>query len=104
MKKFISVNMIVGMIMALSVAANATSDGTPQSDQGPAVVSGQQAISGQNDLRIITPDMTYRERVETQRNIKKRAAAMRNQLIQAAELEKQQQAEAIGTGTPTATQ
>jgi hypothetical protein len=100
MKKFVSVNLTIGMLMTFAVVSSAISDGAPQSDQNQAVVGRHAAISGQNDKRIITPDMNYRERVETQRNYKKRAAAMRNQLIQAAEKERRQQAKTVVPEAP----
>lgn len=46
-------------------------------------------IDGADDQRLINPNMNYRERVELQRAIQRKAAAQRNALIQA-EAEKQQ--------------
>lgn len=96
MRKFVSVQVAVGMLMIGAVAVNATPTNDPNQNQGGA--AGQTAVSGQNapdgqvqDRRIITPDMNARERVEMQRAIQKRAAAKRNSLIQAAEQEKMQQ-------------
>jgi hypothetical protein len=100
MKKFVSVNLTIGMLMTLAVVTSAMSAGTPQPDQNQAGVRKSAAISGQYDKRIITPDMNYRERVETQRNFKKRAAAVRNQLIQAAEKERRQQAKTVVPEAP----
>lgn len=101
MKKLISVNVTLGMLMTLAVVTSAIATGTPQANQTKSPVNRPAAISGANDQRIITPDMNSRERMETQRNIKKRAAAMRNQLIQAAEKERRQQAKTAGTEVPT---
>ncbi len=115
MKKFYSVTAIVVMSLALSFAASAATNDAGKTQQessqestvagdgaaGQAVGSGQE-ISGENDIRVITPDMNFRQRVEAQRAIQKRAAASRNALIQA-EMEKQQQSESAGTdGQPAA--
>lgn len=101
MKKFVSVNVTLGMLMTLAVVTSAMAAGSPQAEQRGASLDRPATINGVHDKRIITPSMNYRERMETQRNIKKRAAAMRNQLIQAAAKERKQQAETVGTKVPT---
>jgi hypothetical protein len=96
MKKFFSVTAIVGVVMIAAIGASAAPETGPQGQQGPAVTAEQpaanvsQRISGTNDQRLITTDMNYRERAEVQSAIKKRAAAMRNSLMLAAEQERQQ--------------
>ena len=99
MRKFVSVGVILGMIMTLSVVVSVASDVDDQPTKTKDVVTeqatNQDAINSQEDKRIITPDMNWREKVETQRNIRKRAAAMRNQLMQDAELERQNQPQPI---------
>lgn len=97
MKKFVSVSVILGMLMTLSVVASVASDGVDQPTKPKHVATGKAAINGQLDKRVITPDMNWREKVETQRNIRKRAAAMRNQLMVGAELERQNQPKPIRT-------
>jgi len=96
MRKFVSVQVFIGMLMIGAVAVNAAPTNDPNQNQGGA--AGQNTASGQNapnnqvqDRRIITPDMNARERVEMQRAIQRRAAAKRNSSIQAAEKEKIQQ-------------
>ena len=86
MKKFFSVTAIVGVVMIAAIGASAAPETGPQGQQGPGVTAGQpaanesQRISGENDQRLITPDMNTRERMEVQRAVQKRAAAKRNQL------------------------
>lgn len=106
MRKFVSVQVAIGMLMIGAVAVNAAPANDPNQNQG---ASGQSTVSGQNapdaqvqDRRIITPDMNARERVEMQRAIQKRAAAKRNSLIQAAEKEKIQQGNVESPGQPGA--
>jgi hypothetical protein len=91
MRKFVSVQVIIGILMIGAVAVNAapsTQSQRPDATYKPYVKANNSAIK---DKRIITPEMNARERVEMQRAIKKRAAAKRNSLIQAAKLEKMQQ-------------
>jgi len=97
MKKFFSVTAIVGVVMVAAIGASASPETGPQGQQGPTVTTGQpatsaaQRISGTNDKRMITPDMSVRERVEVQRALQKRAAAKRNQLLlEAVDQDKQQ--------------
>lgn len=87
MKKFFSVTAIVGVLMIAAIGASAAPETGPQGQQGPGVTAGQSAanvsqrISGENDQRLITTDMSVRERMEVQRAVQKRAAAKRNQLL-----------------------
>jgi hypothetical protein len=87
MKKFFSVTAIIGVMMAVAIGASAAPEKGQQTRQAPsdkadqAVVGTPQTISGQNDIRLITPNMNSRERMEVQRAIQKRAAAKRNQLL-----------------------
>lgn len=97
MKKIFSVTAIVAVMMAVATGASAAPETGPQSQQGPAITAGQpvanvsQRISGGNDQRLITPDMSVRERMEVQRALQKRAAAKRNQLLlEAVDQEEQQ--------------
>ncbi len=93
MKHFVSTGVLLGVLMTFMVAANAKQEGTPQNDTGQSAAGQKQAtISGENDKRVITPDMNNLQRYEMQLYIKKRAAAMRNQLMQQAAKEKQQKA------------
>ncbi len=59
-------------------------------DNGGGQEAAPALIDGENDQRLINNNMNYRERVEMQRAIQKRAAAQRNALIQA-EAQKQAQ-------------
>lgn len=108
MKRILVTQLIVGMMAVWPVVANAATDNAPQINQNqnaPAVqVEGKAKVDATvKDKRIITPDMNYRERVETQRAYQKRAAAKRNSLMQAAELErKQQDKNAETSGKPEA--
>lgn len=98
MKNFFSVTAIVGVVMVAAIGASAAPEIGPQGQQGPAFTEGQpaanvssQRISGENDKRLITPDMSVRERMEVQRALQKRAAARRNQLLlEAVDQEEQQ--------------
>jgi hypothetical protein len=97
MKKFFSITAIVGAVMVAAIGASAAPEPDPQGQQGPAVTAGQpaanvsQRISGENDKRLITPDMNLRERMEVQRALQKRAAAKRNQLLLEAVNQEEQQ-------------
>lgn len=97
MKKFFSVTAIVGVVMVAAIGASAAPETEPQGQPGPTVtagqpaVSGSQRISGVNDIRLITPDMNIRERMEVQRALQKRAAAKRNQLLMEAAGQEEQQ-------------
>lgn len=93
MKKFYALAGIMVLSLALAFTANATGSAEQgqqmsgeQSTEGSAgAAEGKEAaISGENDERVITPQMNYRERVEMQRAIQRRAAAKRNALLQAA--------------------
>lgn len=94
MKKFVSAQLIVGMLLVGTVAASAAVSDPPKVDPNQAKGGAQSHVIGANgqDKRIITPDMNARERVETQRAYQKRAAAKRNELMQKAERERMQQA------------
>lgn len=100
MIKYISINVFIGILMTLSVVASAAPDGKPLPGVGPATASREGAIRGQSDKRIITPRMNFRERVDIQRAIKKRAAAKRNQLMLAADRERARQPKPERTGVP----
>jgi len=91
MKKIFSVTAIVGVMMAVAIGASAAPNTGPDGTTGQPVVDQPQRISGLNDKRLITPDMNVRERMEVQSALKKRALAKRNQLIQAARSEEEQQ-------------
>ncbi len=88
---------MVGLMLTVAIGASAAPEKGQQAQQmpgdtaGPAVAGTTQAISGANDVRLITPEMNVRERLEVQRALKKRALAKRNQLIQAARAEEEQQ-------------
>ena len=92
MKKVISAISALCLLMAFTLVANAAEKGgDPQKGKNPGVVKAQAAIPGQNDQRLITPDMNRLERYETMRLLKKRAAAKRNSLmLHAAEQRKAQ--------------
>ncbi len=80
MKKVIMVSALVGFLAAVSLPAMAA----PGGELPEKVHVGKGAvIRGENDKRVITPTMDARERVEIQRDIKRRAWAMRNALIRA---------------------
>lgn len=97
MKKIIAVNVVIGMLITFSVLASVASDTVVQPDQSQPITTGEAVISGENDTRVITPEMNYYERVMIQRDIKKRAAAKRNQLMQQARQHQEQPAQ---TGYP----
>lgn len=110
MKKFYSIIGIVALSLAISFAANAAPKNAGKSQQESSQAStdfgdstpGQtkgngKDLSGKNDKRVINPNMNFRQRVETQRAIYKRAAASRNALMLQAEKERQQQSESAGT-------
>lgn len=84
---------IVSFAVVMALQVPTTNAGTGQDvlkQQKPGhgfstgVTSRRAKISGLNDIRLITPLMNYRERVEMQRALKKRAAAQRNALLHAA--------------------
>jgi hypothetical protein len=91
MKKFVSMQLVIGMVV-WAVAASAAPNDPPQTNQN----QGATATQGVVDKRIITPEMNAIERMKAQRAIQKRAAASRNALIQAAQQEKQQAENAAG--------
>lgn len=91
MKKFFSVPAIVGVMMAVAIGASAAPETGPVDTTSQLAANAPQRISGQNDQRLITPDMNIRERMEVQSALKKRALAKRNQLIQAARSEEEQE-------------
>lgn len=97
MRKFVSVQVVIGMLMIGAVAVNAAPIPQPQQPDAtykPYIKAKNSAIK---DIRIITPEMNARERVEVQRAIKKRAAAKRNALMQVAEAERQKKAKNTGS-------
>ena len=118
MKKFISVGVIAGMVLGLAVSASAAPSSyrqrveaalAKQSPPGqitaPGLDNKNPATGGAQppkitDRRIITPAMDYRERVEVMRDIKKRASAMRNRLMLAAEKERQRAPVPASSGIP----
>jgi hypothetical protein len=99
MKHFVSAGILMGVLMAFTVSPHASqsidasqSGGAPQVDPGQGNVTKKQAaIPGTNDKRLITPNMNNLERFEMQRDLKKRAAAKRNQLMRQAQLQRQQE-------------
>jgi hypothetical protein len=117
MRKFFSVIVILCMALGFAIAANAAPSYrqrveaalTKQAPVGQMSAPGLQNKSARGlqkapkivDRRVITPAMSYRERVEVMRNIKKRAAAMRNQLMLAAELERQRNPQLAPSGIPS---
>lgn len=95
--------MILSLTMAFAACATETAGqgqqvNAPQAVQDGAGSAGgnDAAISGANDERLINPQMNYRERVEMQRAIQKRAAAKRNALLQAAGARSFEQGEGQG--------
>lgn len=103
MKKVYSIAGIILLSLAVALTGSVAADGADGSGQmnkqDTAATgnggkgqqnAGGQVIDGKNDLRLINPNMDYRERVEMQRAIQKRAAAMRNALMQQAAKEKKQ--------------
>ena len=119
MKKLISVGVIAGMVLGLVVVASAApstyrqrveaalaKQSPPGQITAPGLVdNGVPPQAGKapkiTDRRIITPAMDYRERVEVMRDIKKRASAMRNQLMLAAEQERQRSPQPARAGIPS---
>jgi hypothetical protein len=81
MKKIFSVTAIVGVMMAVAMGASAAPETGLEGTTGQPAVNQAQRISGQNDQRLVTPAMNSRERMEVQRALHKRAAAIRNKLL-----------------------
>ena len=101
MKKIYSITGGILLALAVVFTGNAAENGTggpgPANGKALEMAEGEGVdqddvavgrIDGGQDKRLINPKMNYRERMEMQRAIQKRAAANRNALIQA-EREKQ---------------
>lgn len=104
MKRILFVLTMSSVIMAAASGASAAPDAMPNNLQGSNGAAGQsignnpQGVSGEHDIRLITPDMNSRQRMEVQRALQKRAAAKRNQLLlQAA---REEQAQQVRTNIP----
>lgn len=103
MKKVYSIAGIILLSLAVALTGSFAADGTDGSGQMNKQETaapenggedqqnvGAPVIDGAQDIRPINNNMDYRERVEMQRAIQKRAAAKRNALMQAAEEQRQQ--------------
>ena len=99
MKKVISAISALCLLTAFTIAANAAGNGgNSKAGEAPGQEKAQARIAGKQDKRLITPDMDNRERYEVMRNLKKRAAAKRNQLMLQAAEQRQAQREAGSPG------
>jgi len=100
MKKIFSVTAIVGVMMAVAIGASAAPNTGPVGTTGQPAVDQPKIISGENDTRLVTPAMNSRERMEVQRALHKRAAAMRNKLLLESATEGDPQTGANGPASP----
>jgi hypothetical protein len=104
MKRILSVLAMSSVIVATASGASAAADTALDTQQGSNGAASQsieknpQRISGEHDIRLITPDMNSRQRMEVQRALQKRAAAKRNQLL--LEAASEEQAQQVRTNIP----
>jgi hypothetical protein len=104
MRRILLVFAMSSVIMAAASGASAAPDATLDTQQGSNGASTQfseknpQRVGGEHDIRLITPDMNSRQRMEVQRALQKRAAAKRNQLLLQAASE--EQAQQVRTNIP----
>jgi len=84
MKKIFSVTAIVGVMIFVAMGAGAAQNPGPASTTGQPAVNQPQIITGENDQRLITPDMNALQRLAVQQAVKKRALAKRNELLREA--------------------
>ena len=99
MKKIFSVTAIVGVMMAVAIGASAAQNKGPHDMGDPPAVTGHKK-GAVKDLRVINPNMNYRQRVEVQNAIQKRAKAKRNSLLQAAMKDNQKEHKTTNGQTP----
>lgn len=103
MKKLYRVAAVFLLVSALAFGGNALANDPGGSGQTAGQTNtanengngggppAEALIDGADDQRLINPNMNYRERVEMQRAIQRKAAAKRNALIQAEEQKQQAQ-------------
>lgn len=102
MKKFFSVTAIVGVMIAVAIGASAAPNTVPNDMGDPPAVTGHKK-GAIKDRRVINPSMNYRQRVEMQNAIQKRAMAKRNSLLRAAMKDGQQEQKTTNGQTPVVT-
>ena len=94
MKKVYSIAGGILLVLAVAFTGNAIASGTDGSGQtvvqptessgNGQVATSSEKISGTKDKRLINSKMNYRQRMDMQRAVQRRAAANRNILIQQA--------------------